>query len=516
MFLNPQTRHIVPRWRDFRTTLALGELRNLTEPHSLSETNKDTLDRLIADWRNNPTVWHAGDLLSSAFVLGRTHDLQDVTDFVINNRKNSPRSLAALADEIRNPRPAPVIEVNPIISEESLHKSVHGIRARLREEPRNAIQWVELARLYSVVGDLERGHRAMAVAAALGPDHRFVVRSAARFFLHEKEINKALKVIRTASGAKNDPWLLASEIAVASASSSPSLLAKEGRSRNEDDSLTLFERNELSSALATLDMENGKNRKARQLFRRALEAPNENSVAQVEWANRQIGGLEIEKPELFQLPRSFEANAQLSLVQGEWRSAIAQGIAWLNDQQFSKRPALFTSYVSSLVEDHDRSIEILRTSLRANPGDPMLINNLAFALASQNNLEEAIETLDTVDPENVSGLAAVTLTATQGLVLFRLGYPDKGRELYHRSRDRAGNLGAQSYRLMADLYLAREELIAGTPGCQVIAQRALANAAESIEKDVALIAEQVSKVLEKSRSQKRAEPVRGGKRRIGG
>jgi tetratricopeptide (TPR) repeat protein len=298
-----------------------------------------------------------------------------------------------------------------------------------------------------------------------------------------------------ASGAKRDPWLLAAEIAVASASRSASLFAKIGTRQNADENLSLSSRSELSSALATLDMESGKTRKARQLFRQLLECPNENSVAQVEWANRQIGGLEIDR-QLLEIPRSFEANANLSLAEGEWDYAVAHGTKWLRDQPFSKRPAIFISYVASLVEDYQRSIEILRRSLDVNPDDPMLINNLAFALASANKLDEAASILKRIDLAQTSDASAITLAATHGLLLFRAGFPDRGRELYQLAIRRANNQGIVKYRVMADLYLAREELMAGTPLADSAATRALAEASKLDDKDVALISRQVRKLRE--------------------
>jgi tetratricopeptide (TPR) repeat protein len=341
----------------------------------------------------------------------------------------------------------------------------------------------------------------MRVAASLGPDNRFVVRSAARLFLHEHDAGKALRTIRRAAGIKRDPWLLAAEIAVSSAAKSPALMARAGQARNDDENLSPFERTELASALATLEMENGKTRQARQLFRRALVSPTENSVAQVEWANRQIGGLEVVGTDLLRVPRSFEVNAYLGLVNGHWESAIAQGLNWLRDQAFSKRPAIFTSYVSSLVENYARSIEILEASLKVNPRDPMLINNLAFALASDGRINEAVEVLRNADDTKVPGTsAAITLTATHGLVFFRSGFPDRGRELYQLAIEKATKLGDQKYSLLADLYLAREELLAGTPVSRTAAKRALFGASKSIEKDVVVVATQVQRLLERAAS----------------
>jgi len=348
----------------------------------------------------------------------------------------------------------------------------------------------------------------MIAAANLAPDNRFVVRSAARLFLHERDGPTALKIIRRAAGAKRDPWLLAAEIAVASASGKATLFAKIGANRNEDNNISPFARTELSSALATLEMENGKTRKARQLFRQSLEGPNENSVAQVEWANRQIGGLELDKSAL-SVPRSFEATANLNLIAGEWNPAVAHGMEWLRDQPFSKRPALFTSYVSSLIEDYETSISILRQSLSANPDDPSLINNLAFALGSVDQLEEADSLLRKMDLTETSQLSSITLPATTGLLFFRWGLPEFGRRMYELAATRAARQGNIKYRTLARLYLAREELLASTPTAEMAVNLALVEASkrEDEDKEVAFVAAQVRKLEEAAKSD-RPQPQR--------
>jgi tetratricopeptide (TPR) repeat protein len=247
-------------------------------------------------------------------------------------------------------------------------------------------------------------------------------------------------------------------------------------------------------------MENGKTKNARQLFRQSLRGPNENSIAQVEWANRQIGGLEINK-ELLTVPRSFEASANVNLVAGDWDYAIAAGREWLRDQPFSSHPAIFTSYVASLIEDYERSIAILRRSLDLNPNDSRLINNLAFALGSANRLDEAAKVLKGIDVEKAPAISAITLAATFGLLCFRTGFPDRGREMYQLAVLRASNQGNAKYRAMANLYLAREELIASTPVAGTAVNRALVEASKIEDKEVALIADQVRK-LEASVSSK--------------
>lgn len=497
MFLENRNRRVVPRWRDHKTTLALRELSNAKAKDPMSAEDTTALARRASEWHNNTTIWHAADLLSSAYVVGIPDHYMDAIDFILAHPESAPTPLVDLAKRAASPVGRELADLHQVDEEEGIRRRIHNARVRLRDEPRNAILWVELSRMYMLVGESVRALRSMEVAAQLGADSRFVVRSAARLFLHERDSTRALQVIRRASGAKTDPWLLAAEIAVASASNSPPLLARAGRLRNDDTNLSEFERTELSSALATLELESGRDRKARQLFRRSLNAPNENSVAQVEWANRQIGGLEIQG-NLFDVPRSFEASAQICLSNGEWRGAIEYGENWLRDQPFSKSPAIFTSYVSSLIEEYGSSIEILRTSLKLNPSDPTLINNLAFALASSGEVAEATRILAGTDYKKSTGTRGITLSATHGLVFFRAGMPELGRELYQLAAERAAISGMQKYRLMADLYLAREELLAATSVANVTAKRALASAANSTDREVSVIADQVRRLCEKA------------------
>jgi tetratricopeptide (TPR) repeat protein len=478
-------RRVIPRWRDFKTTLALGELHNSKDAEPLSSDDQEAIARRVEEFQVDQDIWHAADLLSSAFVVGDLKSADIARNFILSNRDTAPKALLAFASGDSG-LPADFLS----LGEDTQSRLIHKIRARLRSEPRNAILWVEIARLYTLQGDSRRALRSMTTAASLAPDSRFVVRAAARLFLHEHDARTALKIIRRASGAKRDPWLLAAEIATASAAHSPTLFAKIGSNRNEDDNVSLFARTELSSALGTLEMENGRMRKARQLFRKSLEGPNENSVAQVEWANRTVGGLEIDK-ELLALPKTFEANANVNLRAGEWNHAIAEGEEWLRDQPFSKQPALFTSYVASLIENYEKSIRILKESLHANPDDPALINNLAFALGSANRLDEADSVLRRIDITNCEGLSAITLAATAGLLMFRAGRPDRGREFYELAISKASSQGISKYRAMANLYLAREELIAATSAAEMAVNRALLEASKIDDKEVALVAEQV-------------------------
>jgi uncharacterized protein HemY len=136
-----------------------------------------------------------------------------------------------------------------------------------------------------IAGLNDKASRAIAAALQLAPSNRFVLRSAARFFLHSGGKERALALLSNAPTIRHDPWILASEIAIADSlgkSSKHSRLAREKIGMD----IAPAELTELASALGSLEAESGNHRNARRFLRQALLGANENSVAQIGWLNR--------------------------------------------------------------------------------------------------------------------------------------------------------------------------------------------------------------------------------------
>ena len=51
MFLEEHNRRVLPRWRDFDTTLKLGELRNLKPREAVSTDDLKIIARRALEWR---------------------------------------------------------------------------------------------------------------------------------------------------------------------------------------------------------------------------------------------------------------------------------------------------------------------------------------------------------------------------------------------------------------------------------------------------------------------------------
>ena len=340
-----------------------------------------------------------------------------------------------------------------------------------------------------------RAERAIRIALKLDPTNRFVLRSAARFYIHQGSAEIAHQLLANADSTGNDPWLVAAEIAVASAGNQPPQFVRQGAGMLSDDSIAPMQLTELASAVATLELESGKHGAARKLFRKALIAPTENSVAQAEWASTHVRGLTVD-PDRFKVPRLFEARAWGSFTKGEWSGALLDSENWLLDQPFSSRPAMLGSYVALVVfEDHKRARMILERGLIANPSDPILLNNLAFSCASQGLVRDAEKALGQIDDGNLDGESRVVVTATHGLVSFRKGLVEQGRAQYLKAINEATRLGLMTSRAMAAIYLAREEGLARSPNSAEAFRRALKESKISPTDSVLLLLERLREGL---------------------
>ncbi len=71
-----------------------------------------------------------------------------------------------------------------------------------------------------------------------------------------------------------------------------------------------------------------------------------------------------------------------------------------------------------------------RRGLIANPGDYLLLNNLAVALAMTERVAEAVVVFTQIDRSEAEAESPATYLATQGLLAFRSGNPQQGREHY--------------------------------------------------------------------------------------
>lgn len=456
---------MIPRWRDFRTTAETGELDGQPSTAPLAIDSRGYFEQKLASWEQDRSTERAADLVTSALVLGRHSEAAEAARLLLAPERDVTAALKVVADLVLSPEDRAGRIVVPELKDADIEADVvrlrvRALRSQLRDAPRNALLWVDLSRAYSMLGQRDQSIRAMERALRLVRSNRFILRSAARLFVHVDEPNRAHRLLTEADRTREDPWLLAAEIAVAAVADRRPVFVRQGRQLLEGGRFPSLHTAELASAIATLEMTAGDVKKARRLFRESLVDPTDNSLAQAGWAATKMSGVEVAR-ELLSKPRSFEARALQHYREGQWLPAIRQCENWLFDEPFSSRPAALGSYLAGVAEqDYRSSEEFARRGLRANPGDPMLLNNLVVALANQGRVDDAVQQFR--DIREAPDEIRATLLATEGLLSFRKGDSAEGRRLYLEAIEQTRHQGNRRTEALAAVHLAREELLAGT------------------------------------------------------
>lgn len=456
-------RNLVPRWRPFRESTKLGELASLgTErqtPH-FPVPSSEALDK----FRALPGLHTAADALGLASSLKDLTLLTPVIAFIEeSDEANGILRAAALSVRHRMEQKESAKEVRPDWTDlKERDAAVRMLRGELRFFPRNPTKWVDLALAQTLLGDVQKAERSLLTAITLAPANRFVLRSAVRFFLHVDDPERARHVLLNVRGSA-DPWILAAELATDEAAGrSPRSMRQALQALNSND-FGPWALSELACTVAHAEFNEGRDKRGRKILAQATLEPTENAAAQIEFES-QRGGFTAPKPVL--TPEgSFEAKALEASNRQDWISAIDAGQKWQMDQPFAVEPAMFLSYVAAVgAEDYSAAEQAARIGRVANPKDPMLANNLVFALANQNKFHEAADILVGLPAPRDPREAAVH-EATRGLIAFRSGEHEKGRALYGHAMRESLRLDLPGQAALAASYWAREE-------CRVVSSEA--------------------------------------------
>ena len=490
-------RKIVPRWRHVLLTALRGELSSLKQAGRDFSAAHAALSRRRAAWDDQHTFSFAADLVATAFSVGDPTIATDAAQFILDHGPPTFALANRIAHLILHPIPTAMPQGSQPndLEDHHVHNLLAAYRARLHNEPRNPLLWIELARLYEILAVHQKATRSIQIALSLAPHNRFVVRSAARLFIHHDDHDRAHHLLYHCPVLKSDPWLLAAEIAIAAIKGRASRHVKAARRILDSSTFSEFHVSELASALATLEFEAGGARKGRRLLRRSLQHPTENAIAQAAWTARRFGGIDLEQLPLAESP---EAEAWTQFMRGNWDQALHGAREWLSDQLFSCRPAILAAYIAAVcLSDYPQSLKFTTVGLRSNPHDFLLRNNHAFALAHMGRLDEAKGTLAEIRYPDLRTGEQVIATATQGLIRFREGHPEEGRALYAAAVTRAKESKDTRRAYLAQLFWTLEEARSRTPRAKTLAAEVLENTPSYLTPDVQLLLRRLSTATDK-------------------
>lgn len=457
-------RRILPRWRDSRKASRSSDFTSAKPIGRQPDIVGNPVPQATDDFKTEPTIGTAADLLSNALLIGDADAIKGASQFILQNEGQAPQSLIALARSVTGIDPAP----GEILTSEN--ELVRQTRRLLNLNPANPMLWSDLARHFASTGSPERAYRCMKVALRLAPDHRWILRTAARFLAHQNKGVEAHRLLVNHPRTRHDPWLIAAELACAQLAGRPPKFWRQANDIVRFNSFSPMHTSELATAIAMMELEAGERKKARKYVEKGLQIPTENTLAQVLWAkeNRHLP----DGMELAQLVRgtsdAYEADFHVSLSQGDLLAALRAAKTWGQDEPFAARPRIEAAYVASLIDDYDLTISMARAVyLLDRKQDAGLEMNSIFATLSSGrlNLDSHRQELQDIH-DRLFGVIeqrkdeAYHAVANLGLWYYRYGDKVFGRELYEKAIQIAEKLHNLDAAAMASTFAAREAILA--------------------------------------------------------
>lgn len=503
-------RRVVPRWRETRIAQETGEMLSL---HTVGAEEKARAQRLTAqrllrlqqDFAAKPSVGRAAELTNAAVLINRPEAAEDAAEFLLLHAEQTTPTALRSARSVLGFQAETALKVAQPHSTglTTVQAEVTRLRPLLRDFPHNPLMHLDLARAYAALGQQLRAGRHLQIALGLAPQHRFILRTAVRFHVHSHDPRTAVTLLRRSARTPHDPWLVAAEISASMVAGLAPKFVRRARDMVERREFAPLHTSELAAALGTLELQDdGKTKRVRKMFRQALETPTENAVAQVQWAAPQVQ-VPLDEYQLAGVPRNFEMRAWEGYSTYEFRVAQDAFEQWVQDEPFSSTPAIMAAYLAGALHPTPaRAIELTRLGLTADPTHSVLLNNMAFFLASDDQLAAAETYLTRAQAATSPGDTRVraALLATRGLLMFRRDRPEEGTRLYEEAASLARTGGHPQRAMIARLYLVRERWRRAPEEVSEELARTLAEAATFRSSDVRLVAEHLRAQTGQSRS----------------
>jgi len=459
-------RRVIPNWRSLRDTVSNGELEYPSNEHIAFN-----LEEYEHDWSREHSLLYASELVSAAVANGIRHNsaAKDAAEFVLNQDGKTTESqrtvaLSLLAEDNDRAFPKCNHEIDELLMNTGeIYAKIGYLKSIIRKYPFSPINYVEVARFYTMIGQTNQAIKMMNIALGLDSENRFISRSAARLFVHVEDLDLAHYVLRKNKQVAFDPWLMASEISVNLLRERSSSLIKKGVALINSGDFSPFSLSELSSSLGTLEFVKGTQKRSKLFFEKSLISPNDNSLAQAEWAKANKLSLHFDKTVCDKVNMSYEANALYAYQKDKYEDALKASIRWLNDMPYSKNPIFVGANISyTFLKDYKTAAKILKRGLEANPNEPAFMNNLAYTYALDGKLVEANEIIQKANKvSDIDERTQICLSATRGLIAYREKRIEEGRALYMEAIKAAKDIpGDPTYNWNAILNFIREEILA--------------------------------------------------------
>nr|WP_314606839.1 hypothetical protein [uncultured Janthinobacterium sp.] len=460
-FEEDNDRRVIPIWIDSTQALQSPEMQRLRSAPSIIVESE--APQRLAEFNRVPSAETALDLLNTAGREVKDVDVSGAASLILLD-ENMPAAVRRLAQQVLN-------HSTPEDRTPNTGVTIRQLRRRLQGATSNPLAWADLARLYISVGESDKSERAMLVAVELAGKNRWITRSASRLFVHLGQPDRALDVISKNPFFRSDPWLMAANVAVSQVAGVAPAFWKEAKKLLTADMRPLHLA-ELSSAIATHELEAGQSKQAKKLLQQSLIEPTGNVLAQAQWAKRvkHISNLDLSAVDSTE--DASEAKYLAAYAAGQMVDALRFAKEWVKDEPYSSRAAIAACYVASLLDDYHSIEQILSFGLRANADNQTLKINRAFCIfasgdtgmfarlkVSPNSVIRDLMNAQKSEDRHTVAHAEATI----GLCLYRTGNVSKGKEFYDNAEKIFNNLKISGSALLCLQNHLREAILVKAP-----------------------------------------------------
>lgn len=409
-------RQLLPRWVPFLES-------NLYYPSNVNSTKMDDIalgnfKQIINEWDRIHTFPLAGEIISRAHYYDITDipAYQEALDFLLNDE-------TFFSD---NPFICSILNGD---KERKEYQSISLLKKEIQYNYTPSL-YVDLAYYYKKLGQTKKAEHAIKIACLLNPNNPHLIRYISRFFLLQKDIDKALYILTQNENLINHPLIISAEISISEAFNYKSKLLRKGHSITKSESITNQFENELFATFGTLEFNNGNSKKGKRLISQSLLAPNENIIAQARYLTAKFQkDIDIRNTSVI---NRFEADTWIAYNKNDFNSVVEQSKKWFYFQPFSASPAIVNTYINSLIFDNEEdSIKMAQNALKITKDSFSLQNNLVVAACRNNQMDLANNEFKKLQSFTIKeSIDKEVLLATSGLVDYRNGFYEIGRKKY--------------------------------------------------------------------------------------
>lgn len=469
IFDDDSDRHVVPRWRFSKDAARAPEILSPQQTQTSDADYSGDVAVRLQDFIRMPSIGTAADLLGTAMIAEDQQSIEITIRYILDNAEEAPIPLLKLAKNLSGGGGSD--QRAELTTASRVAIKIAETRNLLEMNPRSAALWSDLARCQAILGQDEKAERTMKVALQLAPQSRWILRSAVRLLLHignskngKKEL--AHMILARSPLTVHDPWLMASEVATAQVISSNPKFWKQAKTLVNNSSIRPVNRSELAAAIATVEMASGNNKIAKKLFHQSLIDPTENVLAQAKWAEPRVRDNFNLNAKVKATPDAYEACFRQKYTDGQMVSALRTVENWLEDEPFSYMPTAMKSYVACLLDDYDTAIKTINSFKAGDAEDHGLSNNRDFAEISKGEIfadqSEVIRIHNHIQRRlQANGSDMTQALANAGLLEYRLGNLNEGRQFYELAMATSNKLNEPRQTAAAAMYHAREAVLAG-------------------------------------------------------